>query len=340
MATIRSIAEAANVSRGTVDKVLNNRPGVSQEVRDKIKRIAEELGYKPNLAGKALAFQKKDIRIGIVVPSAADPFFLEVFEGIKAGINEFSHFGIAFEVLEMTVNSVAEQQSCIQQLIEKKVSGIVISPFDDNQIRDAMLLVKDLGIPVVTFNSDLSGIGRMCYVGQDSKRSGRVAGDLMHKLLPNGGQIVCINGPGVFKSLGERLSGFRSYLKSECPNLTIAAVLNNNNNSELSYQLTREYLSSGKPVDGFFITGHGIDGMVRAIQQHGRPGIRVICYDMIPTTRQLFLEGLVDFSLLQEPRMQGYRPIQILVDMLFFGQKIAEKNQFTRIDSRTKESMD
>ncbi|MCD8499260.1 MAG: LacI family DNA-binding transcriptional regulator [Clostridiales bacterium] len=73
MATIRSIAEAANVSRGTVDKVLNDRPGVSTAVRERVRRIAEEMGYKPNLAGKALAFQKKDIRIGILVPSAADP---------------------------------------------------------------------------------------------------------------------------------------------------------------------------------------------------------------------------------------------------------------------------
>ncbi|MDD2534487.1 MAG: LacI family DNA-binding transcriptional regulator, partial [Eubacteriales bacterium] len=43
MATIRSIAQAANVSRGTVDKVLNNRPGVSQEVREKIRKIADDL---------------------------------------------------------------------------------------------------------------------------------------------------------------------------------------------------------------------------------------------------------------------------------------------------------
>ena len=340
MATIRSIAQAANVSRGTVDKVLNNRTGVSQEVRDKVQRIADEMGYKPNLAGKALAFQKKDIRIGIIVPSAADPLFLEVFEGVRRGIAEFSNFGIQFEVVEMIRNTAEQQLKSIKQMKESKVSGLVISPFDDESIRTALLEFKEIGIPIITFNSDLSGIGRLCYVGQDSRRSGRVAADLMRKILPNGGTVVCITGPAVFKSLGDRLNGFRSLIKAECPDIVIGAVLQNFNSPEYSYQVTRDYLQSGKPADGFYITSSGIDGMVRAIRQYGKKNTKVICFDLLPTTRQMMLDGLIDFSLLQEPQQQGYRPIKLLVDLLFYEHKITEKNQFTKIDIRTKENID
>jgi LacI family transcriptional regulator len=340
MATIRSIAEAANVSRGTVDKVLNDRPGVSTAVRERVRRIAEEMGYKPNLAGKALAFQKKDIRIGILVPSAADPLFLEVFDGIRRGIAEYANFGIQFEVIEMTQNTAQHQLVCIRSLQEKKISGLVISPFDDELVRKVLLEFRDLGIPVVTFNTDVSGIGRLCYVGQDSRRSGRVAADLMRKILPPGSSIVCITGPAVFKSLSDRLSGFRSLIKAECPDLSIAAVLHNENNSESAYQVTRDYLRSGKTADAFYMTSSGIDGMVRAIRQFGKPGTRVVCFDLIPTTRQLMLEGLIDFSILQEPEKQGYEPIKILVDLLFYNRKVTEKYQFTRIDIRTRENID
>jgi len=66
------------------------------------------------------------------------------------------------------------------------------------------------------------------------------------------------------------------------------------------------------------MTSSGIDGMVRAIRQYGKPGTRVVCFDMIPSTRQLMLDGQIDFSILQEPDKQGYEPIKILVDLLFY----------------------
>ena len=58
MATIKQIAEKAGVSRGTVDRVLNNRSGVNEETARKVLEIAKLLNYKPNKAGKALAAQK------------------------------------------------------------------------------------------------------------------------------------------------------------------------------------------------------------------------------------------------------------------------------------------
>ncbi|MGC4020138.1 MAG: LacI family DNA-binding transcriptional regulator [Muricomes sp.] len=52
--TIKQIAELANVSRGTVDKVLNNRPGVKEDTRKKVLQIANGLNYKPNFIGKGV----------------------------------------------------------------------------------------------------------------------------------------------------------------------------------------------------------------------------------------------------------------------------------------------
>lgn len=53
MVTIKEIADRAGVSRGTVDRVLNNRGKVNPEKEERVRRIAQELGYKPNVAGKA-----------------------------------------------------------------------------------------------------------------------------------------------------------------------------------------------------------------------------------------------------------------------------------------------
>ena len=57
--TIRQIAEESGVSRGTVDRVLNNRGKVRPEVEERVRKVAEELGYKPNLLGRALIKMKE-----------------------------------------------------------------------------------------------------------------------------------------------------------------------------------------------------------------------------------------------------------------------------------------
>ena len=63
--TLQQIAEAAGVSRGTVDRALNNRGRIRPEVEERIKRIAREMGYQPSRAGRALAMAKRKIRIGV-----------------------------------------------------------------------------------------------------------------------------------------------------------------------------------------------------------------------------------------------------------------------------------
>ena len=62
--TIRQIAEAAGVSRGTVDRALNNRGRIRPEVAERVRQIAEEMGYKPNQLGRALSMSRNNIKIG------------------------------------------------------------------------------------------------------------------------------------------------------------------------------------------------------------------------------------------------------------------------------------
>ena len=67
MATIKDIADLAGVSRGTVDRVLNNRGAVNSQTAEKIMEIVRALDYRPNKAGTDLAAQKKTYRIGVIL---------------------------------------------------------------------------------------------------------------------------------------------------------------------------------------------------------------------------------------------------------------------------------
>ena len=65
--TLKQIAEIAGVSRGTVDRALHNRGRVSEEVAQRIRKIADDLGYCPNEVGQALAKTRRQIRLGMII---------------------------------------------------------------------------------------------------------------------------------------------------------------------------------------------------------------------------------------------------------------------------------
>ena len=90
--TLQQIAEAAGVSRGTVDRALNNRGRIRPEVEERIKRIAREMGYQPSRAGRALAMAKRKIRIGVILQYMETPFMQQVLKGVSVTIPLQSYF--------------------------------------------------------------------------------------------------------------------------------------------------------------------------------------------------------------------------------------------------------
>ena len=85
--TAQQIADLAGVSRGTVDRALHNRGRVNPEVKEKIQKIALELGYKPNLIGQALVRSKQDFKLGVILQSTETPTMQVVRAGVLASLS-------------------------------------------------------------------------------------------------------------------------------------------------------------------------------------------------------------------------------------------------------------
>ncbi|MFV0413229.1 MAG: LacI family DNA-binding transcriptional regulator, partial [Oscillospiraceae bacterium] len=84
MATIKQIAGLAGVSRGTVDRVLNNRGVVNPETAAKVREIAAAVNYSPNRVGKSLSIRKKNLKIAFVLfgGTSSNPFFDDVLTAV------------------------------------------------------------------------------------------------------------------------------------------------------------------------------------------------------------------------------------------------------------------
>ena len=183
--TIQQIADLAGVSRGTVDRALNNRGRIRPEVAEKIKEIAKELGYQPNMAAKALSTANHALQIGVIIQYAETPFMKAVLEGTESAKEEVERFGGQVFVERIHGGDVKKLLRIMKDFREAGVKGIALVPTDDELLKKTIneFVEKD-GISVITINSDLEDTKRLCFIGQDSYASGRVAGGLMGEIIP------------------------------------------------------------------------------------------------------------------------------------------------------------
>ena len=190
--TLAEIAALAGVSRGTVDRALNNRGRVDPKVAARVRRIAVEMGYRPNRAGRMLALAKHPIKIGVIVQSVETMFMHMVYEEASRACARLKSEGAEVLLRPLEGVDASRQLDAIDELVDKGVNGLAVTPVEDDAVRARLRALSD-EMPVVTFNTDLSESGRLCYVGSDNYACGRACAGLMNLLLA-GGIIYTIGG--------------------------------------------------------------------------------------------------------------------------------------------------
>lgn len=126
--TIVDVAKKANVSVATVSRVMNGNYPVKAETKKRVLEVVNELNYIPNMQARELT-QQKSATIGVVVPSINNMFFPEVIRGIESNL-KLNSLSL---VLACSNNDVEDEKLCVNNLLSRNVSGIiVIDPNTDN----------------------------------------------------------------------------------------------------------------------------------------------------------------------------------------------------------------
>lgn len=330
--TIRQIAAAAGVSRGTVDRVLHNRPGVKPEIAEHVRRIADDLGFLPNRAGKILASRKQPIRVGCFLPGVGNLFFDDVVRGYRRAEAELSDFGVSLVIKNIRGYDAKTHIAAISSLAAGGCSALCVSTIDIPEIRRTVNGLVDSGIPVVAVNTDLSHTKRLCYVGCDYLQAGRTAAGLLSLMSPREPlNLLIATGSLNMKGHNERIRGFSSTLRKKEIPYRLVDVFESQDNDDHAYEMTRGALLAHPEINCVYIVAAGVSGVCRAIVELGRQrDILVLSHDEIEPTRRLIRDGVIDFTIGQEPEEQGYRAIQILFDYFMSDRRSSPKNYITR----------
>ncbi len=337
--TLKQIAEIAGVHRSTVDKVLHKRDGVSKQVRRKVQKIIDEVGYTPNIIGKALALQNKHLIIAVVL------FRFDALDEIKAGVEEaykeYKNFGLEIEYYVTNDFEEEEQLSTIKILRKKKISGMIISPLNSANIRNAIDDMIGSGIPVVTVNSDMSKSKRMCFVGQDMIMAGRVAGELMGEILNGKGKVAIITGSYDLLSLNERQNSFEAVICNKYPGIEIVETIEIHEQKIITLQKILSMIKTVDDLKGIYITCGNVNEIAKAVKMMNKEhDIKIISYDLYPKIVEFVKQGVINFTIGQDLVAQGYKSIKVLFEYLFFEKNPEAMHIKTSIDIRLKENIE
>lgn len=332
--TQAQIAQMAGVSRGTVDRTLNNRGRVDPEVAERIRRIANELGYRPNRAGSLLQRANRPVRLGVVIQSVETPFMALMLEEINKALPHMRELGAEVIVRANEFVDIDRQLISLDELEKEGVDGIALTPVEDMRICDRIdELAKKM--PVVTFNTDLPDSRRLCYVGQENYLSGRACAGLMNMLLGGKGKVLMIAGHPASQSHRRRIDGFRSEAISTYPGLSLLPLERSNDSRQKAYEIVKEVWARHSDLRGIFIAANGQVGVCDAMRELGLKGkVHMICYDLLPDTAEGLREGLIDLLIDQDAHAQGVRPLEILLENILTGARPPEEYMLTRIDIR------
>ncbi|MDF2614319.1 MAG: LacI family transcriptional regulator [Clostridia bacterium] len=314
--TIKQIAETCNISRGTVDRVLNNRGKVKAETEELIRSTAAKLGYKPNLAGKALAATKKNYVIGIILISEGNKFYDDVIKGIGQAEQEITDYGIRILLKTMKGYQVEKQLELLDE-IKDKINFLIINPINDDRIIDKINQFSEENIKVITINTDVENSARLCHVGCDYKKSGETACGMLGLLT--GGEANIGIATGSVKILGhnQRIIGFNKVCREKYPKFQVTDIIETNDDDVCAFIETQKMLQKYPAINAIYIVAAGAYGVCKAVTEAGREkDIIIISSDKTPEIIKLLREGTIKATICQQPWTQGYKTVNMAFQYL------------------------
>ena len=327
--TLQQIAEKAGVSRGTVDRALNNRGRIRPEVAENIRKIAEEMGYKPNRAGKALALTNRSFRIGVIIQEIETPFMLSLFQGIGKAKEEVEELGGTVIVREIQGINTKAVVSAMEEFRQNGVQAIAVNVSQNRRTKQVIdQFVKEYEIPVVTFNTDIEDCGRLCYVGQNAYQCGRAAAGLLGEILGEKGAVVAISGYQTNPSLNKRCRGFRDEIERRYPQMQVLDTKYSYNSNVIAETITREILEQHRDLKGIFITAGVEEGVCTALEKENLLGkVKIVITDISPGIGERLENNDISFAIVQNAHKQGREAVMLLFELLF-DNKYPEKEYY------------
>ncbi len=202
--TQQDIANRLKVSRITVSKALRDHPDISAEMKERVKKAVEELGYSPNLIAKQLSLQKT-FTLGIVIPDLENSFFAYLVDSIIDASTERNYHII----LSVSREKEEHEKNNILNLIGMRVDGLLVCVSQHTADYNLFEYVRKMGIPLVFFDRAIKGLGFSNVAFEDNAGALQALNQLISRGYINIAHFAGYSGTSIGR---ERCNGYKEAL--------------------------------------------------------------------------------------------------------------------------------
>ncbi|MCK4745990.1 MAG: LacI family DNA-binding transcriptional regulator, partial [Bacteroidales bacterium] len=317
---------------------------VSPGTRDRVLGILEELEYEPDILASSLA-SRRPFRIAVLLPfhTPENWFWKEPLSGINDACTELMHFRI--EIIEYLYDQFSKKEFMekTEEVLALAPDAVIAAPVFHQETKLFFNRCSSLGIPFVTINDNINHPDQVSYVGQDPRRSGAVAAQLMKMSTITGGHILVISiarDKDNYNHILYREEGFREYWENN-GKIARSEVINRTMPKDTYVYIKRalaELFEKTEDIRGIFVTNSRVYQVAKFLDNTGRKDIRLVGYDLIKPNVKYLNNDTIDFLISQKPREQGYKALMSVFNALKLNKKPSAE-QLIPIDIICKENL-
>ena len=302
---VREIAQQSGLSEATVDRVLNDRPGVRENTRAEVMQAIKDLDKQR--AQLRLNGRRYLVDVVMQTPKRFSDAFRNAVEA------ELPSFAPAMLRARFHLWESGSTAATVDQLRRLRGShGVILKAPDEPEVADAVDALVDAGIPVVTYATDVPGSARCGYVGIDNHAAGVTAAYLMRQWLGgNAAEVLITLSSNAFRGEGEREVGFRSALRGS--NIEVVDVTDSDGIDATNERLVLDALRRHPNVDGVYSVGGGNTATVAAFEKLGRVCRVFIAHDLDADNRRLLREGRLSVVLHNDLRSDARLALRMIL---------------------------
>jgi LacI family transcriptional regulator len=306
--TAADVARSAGVSPATVDRVLNGRGSVSVDKERRVVQQAIRLGLDRNIRLRPT----RAIRIGVAMAHASNPFYESLRLAFARANRLFFAANVQAIVHFFDILALDEVARTMRQAADGADALIVVAP--RHPLIEDVLEKVGRAKPLITLVTDLPWISRHAYVGLDNLSAGRVAGDLMGRLIGRGGgDVVVVSDVQNIVALEERVVGFRAVMAERHKQCRILEVFETGGKRERAGEFMRDMITQYQMLAGVYAVSTGTLAIGEALQTTGRrDAITMITHELTPRRREMLLAGIIDAVIDQNPELEVLAALEVL----------------------------
>ena len=268
--TIQDIAREAGVSAATVDRVLNQRSGVRNATIKRVKETASRLNYHYKVTDHQDSQHKSQYHFAFMVPDGPNTFMRGLEKQIEIARLQSAQIGVNISYIAVPAFSPSALASAILDVNFQTVDGVALVAADGAEVQNAVNLLTDHNVKVVTLVSDLPFSQRNHYAGIDNVAAGRTAATLLGRFCQQeSGKLGLLAGSLLLRDHVERKLGFEQVISSRFKQYSILPVAETADDGEIAMQHASDLLDQHPDLVGFYNMGAGNRGLIKALQNSG-----------------------------------------------------------------------